>query len=161
MGFRYSDLVDYSLLDPVKRKALKIFTSTLKNPERLRIRVAPSGETAAVLDLLDYDFMLAFNVEGLGTKNLIADEMYRKSKHVKSGKGVDATRYYSFLGQDALAMSVTDLVAVGADPVAYADAIASGTSKWFDDAKRTEELLKGYKVAADKAGCAIPQGETP
>jgi phosphoribosylformylglycinamidine cyclo-ligase len=161
LGLKYSDLVDYSRLDPVKREALKIFASTFKNPERLRIRVAPSGETAAVLDFLDYDFMLAFNVEGLGTKNLIADEMYRISKRKKGGKDVNAERYYRYLGQDALAMSVTDLVAVGADPIAYADAVASGDSRWFDDAKRVKELLEGYRVAAEKAGCAIPQGETP
>jgi len=161
LGLRYSDLVDYGRLDPFKRKALEIFASTLKNPERVRIRVAPVGETAAVLDFLDYDFMLAFNIEDLGTKNLIADEMYRESKRRKIEGSVSAGRYYRYLGQDALAMSVTDLVAVGADPIAYVDAIASGDSKWFDDAERVEELLNGYRVAAERAGCAIPQGETP
>lgn len=158
---RYSDLVDYGRLDPVKREALKVFSSTFKNPERLRIKAAPAGETASVLDFLDYDFMLAFNIEGLGTKNLIADEMYRKSKRRGDKEGKSAARYYRYLGQDTLAMSVTDLVAVGADPIAYVDAIASGDSRWFDDAERMKELLKGYKVAADKAGCVIPQGETP
>ena len=161
MDLRYSDFVDYSRLDPVKREALRVFASTFKKPERLRVSVAPSGETAAVLDFLDYDFMLAFNVEGLGTKNLIADEMYHISKRKKGGKDGGAERFYRYLGQDALAMSVTDLVAVGADPIAYADVIASGDSKWFDDAKRTRKLLEGYRVAAEKAGCAIPQGETP
>jgi phosphoribosylaminoimidazole (AIR) synthetase len=68
MGTRYSDLVDHNKLNPVKRKALELFESTFKNPERLGIKVMPVGETAAVLDFLDYDFMLAFNVEGLGTK---------------------------------------------------------------------------------------------
>lgn len=161
LGLRYSDFVDYSRLDPIKKEAMKIFASTFKNPERLRIRIGPAGETAAVLDLLDYDLMLAFNIEGLGTKNLIADEMYHESKRRKNGESVCAERYYRFLGQDALAMSVTDLIAVGADPLVYGDAIASGDSKWFRDIKRGEELLKGYKIAADKAGCAIPQGETP
>lgn len=160
MGLKYSDLVNYSQLDPVKREALRIFTSTFKNPERLGIKVAPVGETAAVLDLLDYDFMLAFNIEDLGTKNLIADEMYNVSRQKKIGE-THPERYYRYLGQDTLAMSITDLVAVGADPIAYADAIATGDSKWFNDVKRTRALLEGYRVAADKAGCAIPQGETP
>lgn len=105
--------------------------------------------------------MIAFNIEGLGTKNLIADEMYNELKHLANGEEAHAERYYRYLGQDTLAMSVTDLVAVGADPIAYADAIASGDSKWFNDAGRTRELLNGYRVAADKSGCAIPQGETP
>lgn len=161
MGVRYSDLIDYSRLDPVKRKALNVFASTLKNTERLRVRVAPTGETAAVLDFLDQKFMIALNIESLGTKNLIADELYRESKLRKSIQNNGPEKYYRFLGQDALAMSVTDLVAVGADPIVYVDAIASGDSKWFDDERRVKSLLNGYKIAAEKAGCAIPQGETP
>jgi len=76
-------------------------------------------------------------------------------------KELDEARFYSNLGQDAVAMAVTDIAAVGADPVAYADILASGNSAWFNDEKRTEALLKGYRIAADLAGCAIPQGETP
>jgi phosphoribosylformylglycinamidine cyclo-ligase len=159
---RYSDIVDYSILDPVKRKAMDIFSTTLMHPERLGIRVAPAGETAAVLDFLDYDFMLAFNVEGLGTKNLIADAMHREiAAKAELARKFQSGRFYSNLGQDAVAMAVTDLVAVGADPIAYADVIASGDSSWFEDEGRVGSLLEGYKVAADRAECAIPQGETP
>jgi phosphoribosylformylglycinamidine cyclo-ligase len=157
MGLTYAKFVDYSRLDPVKKRALEVFSSTLTNPKRLNVAVAPVGETSAVLDFLDYDFMLAFNIEGLGTKNLIADEMYNQAKR----KGENSVHYYRYLGQDTMAMSITDLIAVGADPIAYVDAIASGSSQWFDDIERSEELINGYKIAADLAGCAIPQGETP
>ncbi|MEM3041664.1 MAG: hypothetical protein QXG97_06545, partial [Nitrososphaerota archaeon] len=71
MTGRYADFVDYSTLDPVKTKALEVFTPTLSNPLRLRIAVKGLGETAAVLDFIDYDFMLAVNVEDLGTQNLV------------------------------------------------------------------------------------------
>lgn len=162
MIMKYSDLVDYKRLDPVKRKALKTFESTFRNPERLGVQVAPIGETAAVLDFLEYDFMLAFNVEGLGTKNLIADKLWNElKKKIEIEEEFQGEKYYRFLGQDAVAMSVTDLVAVGADPIAYTDVIASGTSEWFSDQKRVTELLEGYALAANLAGCAIPQGETP
>ena len=162
MTIKYSNLVDYEKLDPVKRKALKTFESTFKNPERLGVKVAPIGETAAVLDFLEYDFMLAFNVEGLGTKNLIADSLWRElKKKIEIEEEFQGGKYYRFLGQDAVAMSVTDLVAVGADPIAYTDVIASGNSEWFSDPKRVDELLSGYALAANLAGCAIPQGETP
>jgi phosphoribosylformylglycinamidine cyclo-ligase len=159
---KYSDLVNYEKLDPVKKKALKIFQSTFKNPERIGIKVAPIGETAAVLDFLEYDFMLAFNVEGLGTKNLIADKLWEemKKKNTREERS-QGGKYYRFLGQDAVAMSVMDLVAVGADPISYTDVIASGNSDWFSDPKRVDELLMGYALAANLAGCAIPQGETP
>jgi len=162
MAKRYSDIVDYSTLDPVKRRAMEVFSSTLAHPERSRIRIGPAGETAAVLDFLDYDFMLAFNVEDLGTKNLIADAMYREiAARAELRQDFQPGRFYSSLGQDAVAMAVTDLIAVGADPIAYADIIASGDSSWFKDEERVSALLEGYRVAADKAGCAIPQGETP
>ena len=65
----YSRLVDYSKLDPVKKMAMEMFAQSLKYPERLGVRVLSIGESGIVLDLLDYDFMLGFNVEGLGTKN--------------------------------------------------------------------------------------------
>jgi phosphoribosylformylglycinamidine cyclo-ligase len=106
--------------------------------------------------------MLAFNVEGLGTKNLIADRLWGELKEkVEIEKRIQGGKYYRFLGQDAIAMSVTDLVAVGADPIAYADLIASGNSDWFNELDRIDELFQGYIVAANMAGCAIPQGETP
>jgi len=160
---RYSDVVDYDILDPVKRKALKLFQSTFGTiEERLRIRVAPVGETAAVLDFLDYDFMLAFNVEGLGTKNVIADTIYQELINKKEiADKIEAKEAYRFIGQDTVAMSLIDLLAVGADPIAYGDLISAGDSNWFDDLERVDELLFGYKVAAELAGCAIPCGETP
>lgn len=164
MEIRYSDLVDYSKLDPVKRKAMEVFGTTLRSSERLGIRVMPVGETAAVLDFLNYDFMLAFNIEGIGTKPLISDSLYQIKEKLGIGEKIEAAKYYRFLGQDTIAMSVTDLVAVGADPIAYVDMISCGDSTWFDEKinpKRLEELLYGYRVAADLAGCAIPQGETP
>lgn len=159
---RYSDIVDYDVLDPVKRKAMDIFSTTLMHPERLRIRVVAGGGTAAVLDFLDYDFMLAFNVESLGTKNLVADAMYREiMAKTELANEFQSGRFYSRLGQDVVAMAVTDIVAVGADPIAYADIIASGNSTWFRDQERVNALLEGYRAAADRTECAIPQGETP
>ncbi len=160
---RYSDVVDYDILDPVKRKALELFQSTFGTIEdRLRIRVAPVGETAAVLDFLDYDFMLAFNVEGLGTKNVIADRIYQELTDKKEiADKMKAKEAYRFIGQDTVAMSLIDLLAVGADPIAYGDLITAGDSNWFKDLERVDELLYGFKVAAELAGCAIPCGETP
>lgn len=159
---RYQNLVDYDKLDPVKQAALKKFMSTHSHPERLRIRVMPVGETAAVLDFLDYDFMIGFNVEGLGTKNAVSDSMYKELREkAEIGRQTDATQVYRFIGQDTVAMSLNDLVSVGADPIVYGDFLTSGNSDWFGDMKRVDELLEGYKIAADMAGCAIPCGETP
>ncbi|MDI6806329.1 MAG: AIR synthase-related protein [Candidatus Aenigmarchaeota archaeon] len=157
MTIRYSDFVNYSKLDPVKRMALELFEATLIYPERLGIKILPQtlGETAIGFDFSgigDTDFSVVTNVEGLGTKNLIADAMYKETKDAK---------VYTSPGQDAVAMSINDLVALGADPFAYSDMISCGASTWFDDLERTRELLMGYRIAADTAKIAIPQGETP
>jgi len=158
MGEKYGDILDYNKLDPVKREALELFSSTFAHPERLGIRLVSSGETGAVFDFVNYDFMIGFNVEGLGTKNMIADQMYEDFKM----RGYpNPERVYLFIGQDTAAMSVMDLVSVGADPFAYGDFFTAGADGWFEDPNRNTTLLHGYKTAADIAGFAIPCGETP
>jgi len=184
MALRYSDFVDYSKLDPVKRMALEIFEPTLIYPERLGIRVVPQtlGETAVGFDFRgvrsswikrlgnllllksDTDFILTSNVEGLGTKNRIADAIYAlvflEKKSVADQMAV--RRLYRGLGQDTVAMSVNDQLSIGADVFAYNDIISCGNSNWFsNDMERIRELLMGYREAADAGQFAIPQGETP
>ena len=168
MGIKYSDFVDYSKLDPLKRLALEIFEETFSYPERLGIKLLPQsvGLTAPVFDFSgigDNDFLVVGpTVEGLGTKNLIADEMYREIAEKK--RIVDrmkTIRLYRCIGQCTAAMAVNDTLAVGADPFAYSDIIACGNSSYFEDEERTRELLMGYRIAADIGKFAIPQGETP
>ena len=157
---KYSDYVDYGRLNPFKRLAIELFSSTFGNPERLGIKVVEEtlGAAAVAFDFLDYDFMLGFNVEGLGTKSLIAEEMYAK---MRIGEEVDGSRFYRGLGQDNMAMSVNDLVSIGAIPFAYGDILSSGDSSYFDDEGRMESLLTSFREGADMAGVALPLGETP
>lgn len=153
---KYSDFVDYGKLDPVKRAALESFSPTLNNPLRLGLRIVPEtlGESAVAIDFPDKDFMLAFNVEGLGTKNMIADSMFND----KRGKGA---KYYESIGQDCVAMSTNDLSSIGADPFVFGDILSSGDSNWFSDFEKAKAVLKGFKKAAEEIGLAIPCGETP
>ncbi|MFA4855931.1 MAG: AIR synthase-related protein [archaeon] len=153
---KYSDIVDYSKLDPVKKAALEKFSDTVSRPERLGLRIVPEtlGEPAVAIDLPGQDFMLAFNVEGLGTKNLIADSMSKDPR----GKGV---KYYESVGKDCLAMSTNDLAAIGADAFVYGDILSSGDSAWFSDPGKARAVLHGFRAAADEIGLAIPCGETP
>ncbi|MBI4162274.1 MAG: hypothetical protein HY513_01205 [Candidatus Aenigmarchaeota archaeon] len=157
-GETYANLVDYKRLDPVKLAAMEIFTTTLMLPERMRIRVMPVGESGIAFEFLDYDFSIGFNVEGLGTKNLIADSMYQTLSSM--GHSTPEDVYYS-IGRDTAAMSVNDLCSCGADPIAYGDFLTAGSSDWFEDEKRNNALLSGYKIAADLGGFSIPCGETP
>ena len=74
---KYSDIVDYDKLDPVKKAAIESFSDTIEKPSRIGLRIVSEtlGEPAIAIDFPEQDFMLAFNVEGLGTKNIIADKM--------------------------------------------------------------------------------------
>jgi len=152
---QYKDFVDYSKLDPVKRAALEKFSEGLSNPERLGVRIVTEtlGESAVALDFLDYDFMIAFNVEGLGTKNIIADIMSKDPR----GRGL---KYYEDIGKDCVAMSSNDLLSIGADIIVYGDIISSGKSEWFTE-ENARVLLEGYRKASSELGMAIPCGETP
>jgi phosphoribosylformylglycinamidine cyclo-ligase len=165
---RYADFVDYDKLDPVKRLALELFEPTLKYPERLGISIIPEslGQTAVAFNIkrAGKDWHLSFNVEGLGTKNLVADGMYREVLVHKRrvAEGLNVRGLYRGLGKDTAAMSINDTVATGADPFAYCDLLTCGNSEWFScDTARVRELLQGYRDAADEAKFAIPQGETP
>jgi len=153
---RYSDYVDYGKLDPFKRLALEQLAPSFIGPERLGIRVVPEslGEPASLFDFVDYDFMLAFVVEGLGTKNLIAEKM---ALHERSR----GRRFYDGLGQDLLATAVNELPCVGATPFGYGDEVTAGDSSWFDDPVRSEQLLSGLAAACLRAMVATPCGETP
>ncbi len=153
---KYSDFVDYELLDPVKRAAIETFSGTLEKPERLGMRIIPEtlGEPAIAIDFPSQDFMLGFNVEGLGTKNMIADSMSKDPR----GKGV---KYYESIGVDCLAMSTNDLAAIGADAFVYGDILSSGDSSWFSDLEKSKAILHGFRQAAEEIGLAVPCGETP
>jgi len=153
---RYSDYVDYGKLDPFKRLALERLSATFIGPERLGIRVVLEslGEPASLFDFVGYDFMLAFVVEGLGTKNLIADKMALHERAL-------GRMFYDGLGQDLLATAVNELPCVGATPFCYGDEITAGDSSWFDDRARAEQLLTGLSTGCLKAMVATPCGETP
>ncbi|MDO8625565.1 MAG: AIR synthase related protein, partial [Candidatus Diapherotrites archaeon] len=153
---RYSDIVDYSKLDPVKRQAITQFGPLMENVAQKGVRILPEtlGEPAIAIEISGSDFLIAFNVEGLGTKNLIAEQMATDPR----GKGV---QYFEDIGVDTLAMATNDLSAIGAEPIVYGDILSSGDSNYFASEEKTAALLGGFKTAAAELNMAIPCGETP
>lgn len=155
---KYHEFVDYTKLDPVKRAAVKKFTPHLDSINRLGMRIIPEtlGESAVAIELKDAsDYYLAFNVEGLGTKNLLADVMYRDPRGGKLS-------YFENIGKDTVAMSTNDLSSIGADPFVYGDIISTHNSDWFEEKdERAQALLEGFRRASEEIGMAIPCGETP
>ena len=152
---KYHELVDYTKLDPVKKAAVKKFTPHLDSINRLGMKIIPQtlGESAIAIEVEGADYYIVFNVEGLGTKNLIADAMYKINPD---------TKYFENLGKDNVAMSTNDLSSIGADPFVYGDIISTCNCDWVEENDdKASALLEGFRKASEEIGMAIPCGETP
>lgn len=144
--------VDYGALDPFKRRAQAAGQSTAEPLGRLGVSEVKMsrGESAYLIETPDC--YLAHVEEGLGTKNLVADAMYRL---------VPDRSYYDNVAQDTVAMIVNDMATLGATPLAVAMHLGVGSSSWFDDERRAEDLIVGWRRACELARCAWGGGETP
>lgn len=148
--------VNYDALDPFKRVAQAAALKTAGNISRLNTGLtsfrefSPSrGESAYLIETLTN--FLALVIEGLGTKNKVADIMY-----ALTGK-----TYYDQVAQCTVAMIVNDLITLGALPLTVAMHVASGSSDWFKDEKRSGDLIQGWQRACNLARCTWGPGETP
>lgn len=150
-NIRLPQTYDYKKMDPTKIKAQSCGLQTVKNLQRLDFKeVSESrGESANVIDL--GPFYLALVVEGLGTKNLIADQM----------EELTGETYYKAIAQDTVAMIVNDLLTVGADPIAVPAYFGLGDDSWLSNQKRIDALLDGWTHACNLSGASYPCGETP
>ncbi len=141
--------VKYELLDPIKKLAQQ---SALKTKFLLApfTEISESrGESAYVWD--EGKSYKAFVIEGLGTKNLVADEMEK----------LTGQTFYDSIAQDTVAMIVNDLVVVGAKPQVINAYFAVGDSEWMTNQKRSEALIKGWAKACQLSGATWGGGETP
>ncbi|MHB8830826.1 MAG: AIR synthase-related protein [Patescibacteria group bacterium] len=138
-------------MDPWKRAAQFSGLATASNLERFGFKEVgwSRGESTYLIETPDC--YLAHVEEGLGTKNLVADAMYKLT-----GK-----TYYDQIAQDGLAMILNDVAPSGASPVSAEMHLAVGDSDWFKDEKRGFDLIMGWQEACDKAGCVWGGGETP
>jgi len=110
--------VDYEALDAGKRQAIAeaLSTSPLLAARGARALDASRGEPAFVFELAGRS--LAFVVEGLGTKSLVARQVFER-------QGVNR---FADVGYDAVAAIVNDLACVGALPLVVNAYFATGSS---------------------------------
>ena len=143
--------VDYSAMDPIKVLAQKAAAGTAGNLSSFGAQEVgmSRGESAYVWE--EADAYRALVVEGLGTKNLVADAM----------RSVTGKTYYDQLAQDTVAMIVNDLVVVGALPQVVNAYFAIGDSGWMRDEERARDLIAGWAAACDQIGATWGGGETP
>lgn len=152
MKFTYKNSgVDYSLLDPAKRMSQIAGLKTVKNLLSTSYKeISQSrGETAYIIEGSDCYYALV--EEGLGTKNLVADQVRK----------ITAKTYYDAIAQDTVAAIVNDLITVGAEPLTVLAYWAVGDSGWFKDERRLKDLIDGWKKACDLAQVTWGGGETP
>ncbi len=142
--------VRYKTMDTLKRFAQESGVRTAKNLRKAEAAEVPAsrGESAYVWE--EKDSYRAFVMEGLGTKNLVADAMGR----------ITGKTYYDAIAKDAVAMIVNDLVVVGAAPMVVSAYFAVGDSAWFTHTKRVRDLLRGWAAACSEAGATWGGGET-
>lgn len=143
--------VDYEAMDPFKRMAQNAARETHRNLHRFGFSEVEwtRGESAYLIETSDS--YLAHVEEGLGTKNLVADVMYR----------ITGKSYYDSIAQDTVATIVNDIITLGALPVSVAMHLAAGSSDWFNDEKRSNDLIQGWKQACLYARTTWSGGETP
>lgn len=134
--------VDYTILDAFKIEAQRAAKKTGGGP-------ASRGESAFVWE--ERDCYRAMVIEGLGTKNLVADAM----------RSITGKTYYDAIAQDTVAMIVNDLITVGAKPQVVNAYFASGNTRWFKDQERACDLIRGWANACRLAGAVWGGGETP
>lgn len=144
--------VSYDLMDPFKKLAQEASLETINRSsfENTREITEALGESAFVYGVWP-TYLLVFVQEGLGTKNLVADEMY------KSG----GRSYYDAIAQDTVAAIVNDLITVGAQPLVVNAYFGLGSSEWLKDMDRAKDLINGWKNACILAGAMYGGGETP
>lgn len=143
--------VDYSSLDPIKLLAQKRAQTTAGNLKSFEANemAASRGESAYVWE--DGDVYRSLVIEGLGTKNLVADAV-----RAYTGK-----THYDSIAQDTIAMIVNDLVVVGALPQVVNAYFAVGDSEWMRDEQRARDLIEGWGAACQAIGATWGGGETP
>jgi phosphoribosylformylglycinamidine cyclo-ligase len=143
--------VDYGSLDPAKLLAQQAAAGTAGNLSRWGLAELPGsrGESAYVWE--EADAYRAFVIEGLGTKNLVADAC----------RALTGRSHYDAIAQDTVATFVNDLIVVGATPQVATAYWAVGDSAWFDDRERAADLAQGWAAACDLAGVTWGGGETP
>jgi phosphoribosylformylglycinamidine cyclo-ligase len=143
--------VNYKSIDPLKVLAQMRAKETAGNLSRFGAveKIESRGESAYVWE--ESDAFRAFVMEGLGTKNLIAD-------HVRK---ITGKTHYDSIAQDTVAAIINDLVVVGADPQVITAYFAVGSADWFLDEERTRDLIEGWAKACNVAGVVWGGGETP
>lgn len=143
--------IDYDILDESKRAAIHnaAATSALIGAHGGRVVEESRGASAFVLELGGQH--LAFVVEGLGTKSIIARQWLEQT-------GEDR---FADVAIDGVAAIVNDVASVGALPVVVNAYFATGSSEWHARGGSAVSLIEGWRSGCERAGAVWGGGESP
>jgi phosphoribosylformylglycinamidine cyclo-ligase len=144
--------VDYSAMDPFKLEAQTTALTTLGAQRKRDMKELPwsRGESAHLMEIAP-GLVIGSCIEGLGTKNIVADALY----HLFGDRS-----FYESVAQDTVAMIVNDLITVGISPYVVNMHIDTGHSAWFSDKRRRKDLCQGWAKACQLANAVWGCGES-
>ena len=141
---------DYYTKDPIKKMAQLYARQTqIKEKAGFSEITATRGESAFVWQ--QGQTLFASVVEGLGTKNLVADDMRK----------ITGKTYYDVIGHDTVATIINDLVTVGAKPRVVHAYWAIEDNNWLQDKERMQDFVNGWRDACKLSMATWGGGETP
>jgi phosphoribosylformylglycinamidine cyclo-ligase len=144
--------IDYDVLDESKRAAIRNAEATsplLAAHHGGRVIEESRGASAFVLELGGQQ--LAFVVEGLGTKSILARQWLEQT-------GEDR---FADIGIDGVAAIVNDVASVGALPAVVNAYFATGDSDWHAGSTSIQSLLEGWRAGCEQAQAVWGGGESP
>lgn len=141
---------NYDTKDPMKKLAQQYAEQTvILQKSSFREFSQSRGESAYVWKV--DKTLMASVVEGLGTKNLVADAMRK----------IGGKTYYDIIGHDTVATIINDLVSVGAQPLVVHAYWAFQDNSWLQDKERMHDLIRGWRDACKLSGASWGGGESP
>jgi phosphoribosylformylglycinamidine cyclo-ligase len=150
---KYKEIVDHEEIDHFKIDAQQQASSTAQNLTRFGYYELSESRGESSYAWAEGDKIRAGVMEGLGTKNLVADGVDQLFP--------DEPSHYRAIAQDSIAMIANDLIINGADPQLFWAHIAAGESSWFSDERRTKALNAGFAAVCNEIGVTWAGGESP
>ncbi|OGH53631.1 MAG: hypothetical protein A3G15_03690 [Candidatus Levybacteria bacterium RIFCSPLOWO2_12_FULL_40_10] len=147
----YSKVGDnYDTKDPIKKLAQNAARLTANNLRKHNFEEMPDSRGESAYVWKQGDVYMASVIEGLGTKNLVAD----------GTRKITGKTYYDIIAYDTVATIINDLVTVGATPLVLHAYWAIENNEWLYDEELMKNLISGWKKACDIAGVSWGGGET-
>jgi len=142
---------DYSTKDPTKVLAQAAALKTGRNLEKHGCEEVEDSRGESAYVWKQGRIYMAANIEGLGTKNLVAD----------ATRKITTKTYYDVIGYDTVATIINDLCSLGAQPLTVHAYWAVQDNKWLQDELRMRDLITGWSDACNQSGASWGGGETP